>query len=126
MFTLTEENLPENNLLMFFKKTCKMAFKAAVSSASSELRRPPELQIYKVRRGKWERSALVLEMLDVSLKILGMHSSVACGTFNSRCSPLQLKYTLKNNKYKEHDGENKNKITSDSLFSCLSCSLSRC
>lgn len=80
-----------------------MAFKAAVSSASSELRRPPELQIYKVRRGKWERSALVLEMLDVSLKILGMHSSVACGTFNSCSSPLQLKYTLKNNKYKEQN-----------------------
>lgn len=31
-----------------------------------------------------KRSALVLEMLYVSLKILGMHSSEQFGTFNSR------------------------------------------
>lgn len=48
------------------------------------IRHPPEMEIYKVRRGKWKRSALVLEMLHVSLKILGMHSFEQFGTFNGR------------------------------------------
>lgn len=37
----------------------------------------------KVRRGKWKTSALVLEMLYVSLKILRMHSLEQIGTFNN-------------------------------------------
>lgn len=73
------------------KKTDKNCFKNAQNGSvriifmtEQQLRHPPELEIYKVRRGKWKRSALVLEMLYVSLKILGMHSSEQLGTFNSR------------------------------------------
>lgn len=53
-----------------------------------QLLHPPELQIHKVRRGKRKRTALVLEMLHVGLKILGMRGSEWFGTFSSRGGAL--------------------------------------
>lgn len=65
-----------------FLQMHKMALRESFSCLSGRLDTHLKWR-YKVRRGKWKRSALVLEMLYVSLKILRMHSFEQIGTFNN-------------------------------------------
>lgn len=59
-----------------------------------QLLHPPELQTHRVRRGKRKRTALVLEMLHVSLKILGMRDSEWFGTFSNTGSAQDRQDTV--------------------------------